>query len=100
MDDIGCLISATPGLLSLLWRDPGLALRCAFGPCVPAQYRLVGPGAWEGARDVIYGVQESMALPLQTRKAETQKSMHKGHLSAVILAGSLIVSYGALRLVF
>ena len=100
MDEIGCLIGVTPSTMKLLWRDPGLALRCAFGPCVPAQYRLVGPGAWDGAREAIFGVEESMALPLQTRKAATQKSPYKSHISVVIIAGSLIVSYGAIRFVW
>jgi len=28
----------------------------------------MGPGSWEGARDVIMGVQESRLYPLRTRK--------------------------------
>ena len=48
--------------------DPALAFKCYFGPCIPAQYRLVGPGSWQGAKDVIMGVEESRVCPLRTRK--------------------------------
>ena len=53
MDTIASLIGAKPNLLQILPKDPNLAFQCFFGPCVPAQYRLQGPGIWPGARDVI-----------------------------------------------
>ena len=49
MDEIAELIGAKPDLWQLGKGDWGLALRCFFGPCLPAQYRLQGPGAWDGA---------------------------------------------------
>ena len=72
-DELSSLIDAKPNLWYLLITDPELAFRCFFGPCVPAQFRLVGPGAWKGARDVITGVQESMLFPLRTRKTHPKK---------------------------
>lgn len=33
--------------------DPVLAWKCFFGPVLPSQYRLKGPGRWCGARDAI-----------------------------------------------
>ena len=41
-----------------MFSDPSLALRCYFGPCSPPQYRLTGPGAWDGARRAIMALQE------------------------------------------
>jgi hypothetical protein len=34
-------------------KDPKLAIKCFFGPCTPYQFRLTGPGAWQGAREAI-----------------------------------------------
>lgn len=53
MDELAQEIGVQPQLSRMLVTDPGLALRCFFGPCVPAQYRLQGPGNWSGAKDVI-----------------------------------------------
>lgn len=71
------LIGAKPNLWHLLMTDPVLAFRCFFGPCIPAQYRLVGPGAWPGARDIIMGVQESKLCPLRTRKTGPKEGKDK-----------------------
>ncbi|XP_041349231.1 flavin-containing monooxygenase 5-like [Gigantopelta aegis] len=53
MDEIASQIGCRPDLLKLFFNDPELALRCFLGPCVPAQYRLQGPGKWDGARHII-----------------------------------------------
>ena len=37
----------------------------------------MGQGAWEGARDVIMGVQESRLFPLRTRKMDTKEEGNK-----------------------
>lgn len=86
-DEISSLIGARPNLWHLLMTDPELAFKCFFGPCVPAQYRLVGPGSWQGARDVIMGVEESKVCPLRTRKTglkETQLERKNSHLLWVL----------------
>ena len=77
MDEIASLIGAKPNLWHLLTTDPQLAFRCFFGPCIPAQYRLLGPGAWLGARDIIMGVQDSTLFPLKTRKIGSQDRTNK-----------------------
>lgn len=76
-DEISSLIGARPNLWHLLLTDPKLAFKCYFGPCVPAQYRLVGPGSWKGARDVIMGVEESRVCPLRTRKTGLKEEERK-----------------------
>ncbi|XP_006192128.1 flavin-containing monooxygenase 1 [Camelus dromedarius] len=53
IDELLTFIGAKPNLLSLLLTDPRLALTIFFGPCTPYQFRLTGPGKWEGARNAI-----------------------------------------------
>ena len=96
-DEIASLIDAKPNLWQLLRKDPVLACRCFFGPCVPAQYRLKGQGAWQGARDVIMGVQESRLFPLRTRKTGFKEEGSKVGLLLWLLA--LLVSVIAFTLV-
>lgn len=55
MDQIAEKIGVRPNLVSLFLRDPYLAARCYFGPCLPSQYRLDGPGKWNGAKRCIQG---------------------------------------------
>ncbi|GFO26102.1 dimethylaniline monooxygenase [n-oxide-forming] [Plakobranchus ocellatus] len=56
MDQVASKIGAKPNLWKYLLTDPELALKCYFGPCLPAQYRLVGPNAWPKAREFILEV--------------------------------------------
>ncbi|XP_005109083.1 flavin-containing monooxygenase 5 [Aplysia californica] len=53
MDQIASKIGARPYLWKMMFSDPELALKCYLGPCLPAQYRLQGPGVWSGARAFI-----------------------------------------------
>ncbi|NXI69150.1 FMO5 monooxygenase, partial [Anseranas semipalmata] len=53
MDELACQLGAKPNLLALFLTDPTLALEVLLGPCTPYQYRLRGPGAWQGARAAI-----------------------------------------------
>jgi len=54
-------------LVRLLVTDPRLALAVYFGLTTPYQYRLVGPGAWHGARDAILSTRERILQPFKTR---------------------------------
>ena len=67
------MIGAKPDLWSLFMNDPKLAIRCFFGPCVPAQYRLHGPNSFTDARTVINSVEENYLYPLKTRKCVTSQ---------------------------
>lgn len=72
--------------------DPKLAFKCFFGPCLPAQYRLVGPGSWQGARDVIMGVEESKVCPLRTRKTgQKETQLERKNSFLVWVLGLLVV---------
>ncbi len=53
LDELATDIGSKPQLGQLLMEDPMFALRCFFGPSFPYQYRLMGPGKWEGAKSAI-----------------------------------------------
>uniref|UniRef100_A0A8C0IW00 Flavin-containing monooxygenase n=1 Tax=Chelonoidis abingdonii TaxID=106734 RepID=A0A8C0IW00_CHEAB len=67
MDELACLVGVKPNLLSLFLTDPKLAMEVFFGPCTPYQYRLRGPGKWNGARKAILTQRERIIKPLKTR---------------------------------
>uniref|UniRef100_A0A8C4V086 Flavin-containing monooxygenase n=1 Tax=Falco tinnunculus TaxID=100819 RepID=A0A8C4V086_FALTI len=67
MDELACQVGVKPNLLALFLTDPKLALEVAFGPCTPYQYRLRGPGEWEGARAAILTQRQRMLRPLRAR---------------------------------
>ncbi|XP_077188362.1 flavin-containing monooxygenase 3-like [Paroedura picta] len=53
MDELASMIGAKPNIPLLFLTDPKLAVQVYFGPCSPYQFRLTGPGKWEGARGAI-----------------------------------------------
>ncbi|XP_052056563.1 flavin-containing monooxygenase 5-like [Apodemus sylvaticus] len=67
MDEIASLAGVKPNLLLLFLSDPTLAMEVFFGPCTPYQYRLQGPGKWDGARKAIMTQRERIIKPLKTR---------------------------------
>ncbi|XP_026365166.3 dimethylaniline monooxygenase [N-oxide-forming] 4 isoform X1 [Ursus arctos] len=67
LDDIAACIGAKPSVPSLFLKDPRLAWEVFFGPCTPYQYRLVGPGKWDGARNAILTQWDRTLKPLKTR---------------------------------
>ncbi|XP_022108773.1 dimethylaniline monooxygenase [N-oxide-forming] 5-like [Acanthaster planci] len=73
MDSIAVEIGVKPDLWKLFWSDPALALHCFFGPCLPYQYRLMGPGKWNGAKDAINTMWERVDAPLKTRLPAVQE---------------------------
>ena len=67
MDEIANEVGAKPNLLNLCLKDPWLGMRCIFGPCTPAQYRLNGPGKWKGAKQVINTALVNNVVATKTR---------------------------------
>lgn len=53
MDGLASDIGVKPNIPLLFLTDPKLAVEVYFGPCSPYQFRLSGPGKWDGARDAI-----------------------------------------------
>ncbi|XP_053549127.1 flavin-containing monooxygenase 3 [Bombina bombina] len=53
MDELSSFIGCKLNITHLFLTDPKLAWQVFFGPCSPYQFRLTGPGKWEGARKAI-----------------------------------------------
>uniref|UniRef100_A0A4W5NS92 Flavin-containing monooxygenase n=1 Tax=Hucho hucho TaxID=62062 RepID=A0A4W5NS92_9TELE len=67
LDSLAEQVGVRPNILGLLLREPGVGLRVLLGPCTPYQYRLRGPGKWDGARQAILTQWERVAQPFRTR---------------------------------
>ncbi|XP_016077143.1 PREDICTED: dimethylaniline monooxygenase [N-oxide-forming] 5 [Miniopterus natalensis] len=97
MDELADLLGVRPNLLSLAFTDPKLALQLLLGPCTPIQYRLQGPGKWDGARKAILTTDDRIRKPMMTRVVESRNSMTsiitkaRFMLAAVIFA--IIITY-------
>lgn len=87
MDSVAQEIGVRPNLLWLFLTDPGLGSRVLFGPCTPYQFRLRGPGQWDGARRAILTQWERVAQPFKTRIIPDYKS--SGLLYWLCLAGGV-----------
>ncbi|XP_029474628.1 dimethylaniline monooxygenase [N-oxide-forming] 5-like [Rhinatrema bivittatum] len=72
LDELAIQIDVKPNLLSLLLTDPKLAKEVFFGPCTPYQYRLRGPGKWEGARQAILTQRDRIIKPTKTRQLDNK----------------------------
>ncbi|XP_017311638.2 flavin-containing monooxygenase 5 [Ictalurus punctatus] len=83
MDELATQVGVRPNLPWLMLTDPGLGLRVLFGPTTPYQFRLCGPGQWDGARQAILTQWERVAQPLKTRKVPVQESRHS-HLPLLL----------------
>uniref|UniRef100_A0A8C0XAG5 Flavin-containing monooxygenase n=1 Tax=Castor canadensis TaxID=51338 RepID=A0A8C0XAG5_CASCN len=66
MDELATCIGSKPNIPLLFLTDP-LAWEVFFGPCTSYQYRLVGPGTWDGARNAILTQWNRTMKPLKTR---------------------------------
>ncbi|XP_027790678.2 dimethylaniline monooxygenase [N-oxide-forming] 4 [Marmota flaviventris] len=98
LDELAACIGAKPSLPLLLLRDPRLAWEVFFGPCTPYQYRLVGPGRWEGARNAILTQWDRTLKPLKTRvPPDTPRPASTSHClrawGGPVLLASLLLIY-------
>ncbi|KAM6454131.1 flavin-containing monooxygenase 1-like isoform 1-T6 [Liasis olivaceus] len=69
-DELASFIGIKPSVPALLLKDPTLAMKIFFGPCSPYQFRLTGPGKWDGARNAILNQWERVLKPLRIRVVE------------------------------
>ncbi|KAF9289446.1 Cyclopentanone 1,2-monooxygenase (CPMO) [Mortierella alpina] len=92
-DELAKKVGCFPTLAKLVARYgllEGLRLKTEtiVGPAFPVQYRLVGPHAWEGARDVTWGYAGKeaywSAAHLQDNTTATMKLKNKPHKDVVI----------------
>lgn len=68
MDEIAGEIGVRPSLLRLLFTDYSLFMRVLWGPVTAYQYRLMGPGKWDGARRAVFTQFDRMYQALKTRQ--------------------------------
>ncbi|NXD08497.1 FMO1 monooxygenase, partial [Nothocercus nigrocapillus] len=80
-DELASFIGAKPSVLALLFRDPKLAFTIFFGPCTPYQFRLQGPGHWDGARQAILTQWDRTLKPTRTRVTSGSSSVWPSLLS-------------------
>ncbi|NWQ67600.1 FMO4 monooxygenase, partial [Neopipo cinnamomea] len=85
-DEIAACAGVKPSVLRLFLTDPWLALAIFFGPCTPYQYRLVGRGAWSGARDAILTQWQRTLKPLRTRVVDEYSNRSSGWCWMCLLA--------------
>ncbi|XP_070548157.1 flavin-containing monooxygenase 2-like [Ptychodera flava] len=64
-EELAEMLGVKPSFWRLLLTDPKLAMAYKYGPMVPYWYRLVGPGAWPGARDRILNAIENTTYALK-----------------------------------
>ena len=76
--------------VKLFLTDPKLGWECFFGPGTPYQYRLMGPGAWKGARKAIMAQWDRTYYPLHTRPLK-QTTASDGSMNLKIYAIALVV---------
>ncbi|XP_039547907.1 si:dkey-239i20.2 isoform X2 [Pimephales promelas] len=95
MDELAKQVGVRPSILKLLLTDPRLALNIIFGPCTPYQFRLHGPGRWEGARQAILTQWDRVTAPLKTRCAPEPQSQRSSYslLFSVSVAALLSALY-------
>ncbi|NXT86496.1 FMO5 monooxygenase, partial [Anhinga rufa] len=93
MDELACQVGVKPNLLALFLTDPKLALEVLFGPCTPYQYRLRGPGKWDGAREAILTQRQRVIRALQTRAKDCPpRSSTVSHVFKVFFSIGLFVA--------
>ncbi|XP_058396066.1 dimethylaniline monooxygenase [N-oxide-forming] 4 [Diceros bicornis minor] len=97
LDDLTACIGAKPNVPFLFLKDPRLAWEVFFGPCTPYQYRLIGPGKWDGARNAILTQWDRTLKPLKTRFVpDSSKPVSMSHYlktwgAPVLLASLLLI---------
>ncbi|KAM9244257.1 LOW QUALITY PROTEIN: dimethylaniline monooxygenase [N-oxide-forming] 2-like [Dugong dugon] len=92
LDELALETGAKPDVLSLLLKDPKLAMKLYFGPCNSYQYHLAGPGKWEGARSAIFTQKQRILKPLKARSPKTSFDFPVSFLLKIL--GLLAVAVG------
>ncbi|XP_069087714.1 flavin-containing monooxygenase 5-like isoform X1 [Pleurodeles waltl] len=97
MDELAEQTGVKPNLLSLFIRDPRLAMEVCFGPCTPYQYRLTGPGKWDGARKAILTQWDRIIKPTKTRIPEECTDLNRMSflfkIAGLVLMFAVIISF-------
>ncbi|OQR69536.1 dimethylaniline monooxygenase-like [Tropilaelaps mercedesae] len=73
MDEMATILGVKPNLFKILVTDFQLWSTLMFGPVLPYQYRLEGPGRWSKAREALITAEDRICAALQTRKVPVPK---------------------------
>ena len=84
-------IGVRPNILRLFLTDPKLGLKVFLGPCTPYQYRLTGPGRWDGARQAVLTQWDRVEQPFRTRAVQEPESSNCGALSLWLMSGAAML---------
>ncbi|XP_077389817.1 flavin-containing monooxygenase 5-like [Festucalex cinctus] len=93
MDSLAVQTGVRPNILQLFLSDPKLAWQVLLGPCTPYQYRLIGPGKWNGARRAILTQWERVQQPFQSRRTEPEPPTNMSYGLIALLSGTAILAY-------
>ncbi|XP_030228450.1 dimethylaniline monooxygenase [N-oxide-forming] 5 isoform X5 [Gadus morhua] len=77
-----------------VFTNPKLGLKVFLGPCTPYQYRLTGPGRWNGARQAVLTQWDRVEQPFRTRAVQEPESSNCGALSLWLLSGAAMLICG------
>jgi len=79
MEKLAAKVGCKPSIWKLTLSDPLLAIRVAFGPCIPPSYRLTGPHPWKGAREAVLSTQKNTESATMTRIVDVRihNNVHK-----------------------
>nr|XP_033817836.1 dimethylaniline monooxygenase [N-oxide-forming] 3-like isoform X3 [Geotrypetes seraphini] len=94
MDELAIQVGVKPNIRSLFLTDTKLAKEVFFGPCTPYQFRLTGPGKWNGARQAILTQWDRAMKPTRTRIIT--KNVNQSSVPVWLKLLGLIVLFAAL----
>ena len=92
-DDIAEQIGCRPDIFKMFLKDPIFGFRCLFGPCAPYQYRLVGPGCWDGAKKALEDIPKNIVLPTRTRFVKHENDGRKMYLYIILFVAIVAVLF-------
>ncbi|GAB5583405.1 dimethylaniline monooxygenase [N-oxide-forming] 2 isoform X1 [Prionailurus iriomotensis] len=93
IDELLTYINAKPNLFSMFLTDPRLGLTIFFGPSTPYQFRLTGPGKWEGARNAILTQWDRTFKVTKTRSVQESPSPFASLLKLLSLLALLMAIF-------
>ncbi|XP_033110406.1 dimethylaniline monooxygenase [N-oxide-forming] 5-like [Anneissia japonica] len=96
MDEIASEFGVKPNLYKIFLVNPRFALKCLFGPCHPFQYRLMGPGKWDGAKEAIESGLDRVIYPTKTRVLKSNNQAESGGFMKVLWVLVLVAVFVAI----
>ncbi|XP_060088582.1 flavin-containing monooxygenase 3-like [Heteronotia binoei] len=92
MDELASVIGVKPNIPLLFLTDPKLAVQVYFGPCSPYQFRLTGPGKWDGARNAILTQWDRTLKATKTRAVHSSQNSFPLSVLFKILALPILIA--------